>query len=42
MKTNIIENIKHLANKIYNKEVSKKVTEMLNKKGATQAFYYKY
>ena len=24
MKTNIIENIKHLANKIYNKEVSKK------------------
>lgn len=24
MKTNIIENIKHLANKIYNKEVTKK------------------
>jgi hypothetical protein len=24
MKANIIENIKHLANKIYNKEVSKK------------------
>ena len=24
MKTNIIENIQHLANKIYNKEVSKK------------------
>ena len=32
MKTNIIENIQHLANKIYNKEVTKKhyTSERLN------------